>query len=69
MNCMKTKLFLEFLIGYSMTEEVLILKDQNGQTIKVTEEQYKANKDLFDSIINDNRIDKPSWLRKEPQEK
>ena len=48
-----------------MNKEVLILKDQNGKTIEVTEDDYNTNRDLFDSIMNDNTINKPSWLRKD----
>lgn len=47
-----------------MEKEYLILKDQNGKTIKVSEEEYKENQDLFDSIINDESTQKPSWLVK-----
>ena len=51
-------------VDWAMPEEYLILKDQDGKTIKVSEEQYKENKELFDSIIKDDTIIKPSWMKK-----
>lgn len=46
-----------------MEQEYLILKDAQGNTIKVSEEQYKNNPDLFNTIIEDNG-NLPSWLSK-----
>lgn len=46
-----------------MDNEILILKDQSGKNIEVTKEQYLANRDLFDSIIDFNNMNLPSWLK------
>ena len=44
-------------------EKYLIMKDQDGKTIKITEEEYKDNLELFQSlnIINEQL---PSWVFK-----
>lgn len=46
-----------------MEKEYLILKDQNGRTIKVSEEDYRENIELFQDIKIVNEV-LPNWIHK-----
>lgn len=46
-----------------MEKEYLILKDQDGRTIKVSEEDYRENIELFQDIEIANEV-LPNWIHK-----
>lgn len=46
-----------------MEKEYLILKDQDGRTIKVNEEDYRENIELFQNIDVVNEV-LPNWIHK-----
>ena len=56
-------LFINWIIGLFMGKEYLILKDQNGKTIKVDEETYRENLEVFQDKFLGNEI-LPSWVHK-----